>query len=693
MAEVTGRTAISIDELVGGTITSGEVRGGRLILKTRAGTEINAGPTNQGVGTRWWVAGTYNVGQCVGYAGILWECTASTATVGVPPALNMAQWRPVTGIDPHAWAGAEWTFDGSSVGQYWGTFWHADVSTVTYTQLAAETERGRQSLKIALSATGNQRFFAWDENIVQGGETIICQIRAKLLSGQATIDAPGMQSITGEPGPFAETAVWVDTLEGPQNLIAGGWNTYTFHIKTVDDLPRMKVSINVDGVDASGSSSVALQWVRMYRSTSTGKNLRADGVPSGTILEWDADLSSSSVPGGYLLADGRAVSRSIYPDLFAKIGTKYGAGDGSTTFNLPNRLGGGATIVTDIGPKFTPYAGSGRTNSTSWEDPVAFKDEEGFVTLYGLLYTNDGAVANDRVLTLPPGYRPSKRLIFPIQHAATVSSVTVNPDGTVIARATVSAATHFALSNIRFFAAGEAMYKEAITNYATGFSAYSDASYGPLEIERDRYGRCFVSGVVAGSTASALAFTPPNTNGFYNPAVPTQLHFLQVTQAGYTGFNYVTTSRSFRTRTTSPGTWTAVAFTFVDTMNTMQKLTPSILNGTEYSAAYENVLYRTPTGTIMTNGLYKPTATTAGAAWGLGPLTSPFQAQIWASMQAAEVFWRCEIHPADYGGLHSVQQNGGANLSWESMDSMVWATQHHKELMAGRTTKPSIIKI
>ena len=42
------------------------------------------------------------------------------------------------------------------------------------------------------------------------------------------------------------------------------------------------------------------------------------------------------VPSGYLVADGSAVPRAGYPDLFSVIGTTFGAGDGSTTFNLPN---------------------------------------------------------------------------------------------------------------------------------------------------------------------------------------------------------------------------------------------------------------------------------------------------------------------------------------------------------------------
>jgi len=44
-------------------------------------------------------------------------------------------------------------------------------------------------------------------------------------------------------------------------------------------------------------------------------------------------------PAGWLVRDGAAVSRSLYSALFAAIGTQYGQGDGTTTFNLPNALG------------------------------------------------------------------------------------------------------------------------------------------------------------------------------------------------------------------------------------------------------------------------------------------------------------------------------------------------------------------
>lgn len=56
------------------------------------------------------------------------------------------------------------------------------------------------------------------------------------------------------------------------------------------------------------------------------------GVPVGSVF-W---LATQTAPEGYLICDGSAASRTEYADLFAAIGTTFGAGDGSTTFALPN---------------------------------------------------------------------------------------------------------------------------------------------------------------------------------------------------------------------------------------------------------------------------------------------------------------------------------------------------------------------
>ncbi len=57
--------------------------------------------------------------------------------------------------------------------------------------------------------------------------------------------------------------------------------------------------------------------------------------PAGSILI----TAANSPPAGYLTANGSAVSRTAYAKLFTNIGTRFGAGDGSTTFNLPDLRG------------------------------------------------------------------------------------------------------------------------------------------------------------------------------------------------------------------------------------------------------------------------------------------------------------------------------------------------------------------
>ena len=58
----------------------------------------------------------------------------------------------------------------------------------------------------------------------------------------------------------------------------------------------------------------------------------ADLLPIGSYIQF----AGSQAPAGFLVCNGGAISRTTYSKLFAVIGTTYGSGDGSTTFNLPN---------------------------------------------------------------------------------------------------------------------------------------------------------------------------------------------------------------------------------------------------------------------------------------------------------------------------------------------------------------------
>ena len=90
-------------------------------------------------------------------------------------------------------------------------------------------------------------------------------------------------------------------------------------------------------------------------------------------------FAGSSAPSGWLICNGQTVSRTTYAALFAVIGTTYGAGNGSTTFNLPNLVNktvrgsnslgktGGAdtvTLTTSNMPAHTHGVGSLTTNNT-----------------------------------------------------------------------------------------------------------------------------------------------------------------------------------------------------------------------------------------------------------------------------------------------------------------------------------------
>lgn len=69
--------------------------------------------------------------------------------------------------------------------------------------------------------------------------------------------------------------------------------------------------------------------------TSLASAIQSYLVKTGSMEIW----TSTSVPDGYLECDGRAVSRTTYAVLFTVIGTVFGVGDGSTTFNLPDMRG------------------------------------------------------------------------------------------------------------------------------------------------------------------------------------------------------------------------------------------------------------------------------------------------------------------------------------------------------------------
>lgn len=96
----------------------------------------------------------------------------------------------------------------------------------------------------------------------------------------------------------------------------------------------------------------------------TGKILTTDGTDASwmTITGIIHYFGGNNPPDGWLTCDGSAVSRTTYANLFSVIGTNFGAGDSSTTFNLPNLIdrfphgatSSGATVAAGL-PNITGY--------------------------------------------------------------------------------------------------------------------------------------------------------------------------------------------------------------------------------------------------------------------------------------------------------------------------------------------------
>jgi len=96
-------------------------------------------------------------------------------------------------------------------------------------------------------------------------------------------------------------------------------------IKTFSNAPVVG-SINLDGktIDTDANGDMTFNGNKVLTS--------ADLLPIGSYIQF----AGSQAPAGFLVCNGGAISRTTYSALFAVIGTTYGSGDGSTTFNLPN---------------------------------------------------------------------------------------------------------------------------------------------------------------------------------------------------------------------------------------------------------------------------------------------------------------------------------------------------------------------
>ena len=257
--------------------------------------------------------------------------------------------------------------DSGSAGAYVLTTYpsiNAPAAGMVFTFVAANTNAGACTVNIA----GTNYNLYGAAGALQGGE-IIAGSRVEIVFHNG---ACYLMSTSSGPVPVGSAtksnhAVQLGQLQNTSlNLSAAQLNSPILNLATGGGVASAYSDAANDFIIRTGASnayqystfaanglltipSLSVTGAATFNSTATGQTPTTGdlstklattayvytAMPAGALLAF----AGPNIPAGFLLANGAAVSRSSYANLFAAIGTTYGAGDGSTTFNLPDARG------------------------------------------------------------------------------------------------------------------------------------------------------------------------------------------------------------------------------------------------------------------------------------------------------------------------------------------------------------------
>jgi microcystin-dependent protein len=216
------------------------------------------------------------------------------------------------------------------------------------------------SVKAAIDRERGDRWVAEVHTLAVHRKLAVDPVRGQVLLGTGAaapaLGAPGQAikvnaggtaleygDVDIETDPFAPTRVHISATD---DLSIGSSTTDPFRVGPAS---AANIAMDINEIMARNNGGPAdLHLNAEGGNVSIGNNVSGNSqggltamgatggpIPVGGLVMWP----TTTAPAGYLLCNGAAVSRTTYERLFAVIGTTFGAGDGSTTFNLPDMEG------------------------------------------------------------------------------------------------------------------------------------------------------------------------------------------------------------------------------------------------------------------------------------------------------------------------------------------------------------------
>ena len=171
---------------------------------------------------------------------------------------------------------------------------------------------------------------------VQGDESITGQWEFTLTPGGIGMDAFPRRAvdeeITGEWDFQGPVTFATATFSGPSTFTQPATFQSTVNLNNVVNVNGSLGGPGMDGVFAQNAADETITGTWTFTQEPTFPAVGGGLIPPGAIIPF----AGTAPPTGWLACNGQAVSRTTYAALFAAIGTVWGTGDGSTTFNLPN---------------------------------------------------------------------------------------------------------------------------------------------------------------------------------------------------------------------------------------------------------------------------------------------------------------------------------------------------------------------